>query len=460
MSASKAQDTSSNTDVVIIGAGIIGIASAYYLKKLSPKLQVTVIDQNPPMTYTSAQSGENYRNWWPHPVMRRFIERSISLMDDIARETHNRIHMNRSGYVLCTREQNISNLLEEISRSHHNEDNQNIRFYEETPIGSYQAPDMNDWQSVPEGIDVLSNKNIIQKYFPHFDKSLKNIIHIRKGGMLDSQQMASFMLEYFKSKGGKLIQGKVSGIDKKSNFTIHIDTEKNHLTSTRVINAAGPFVGEIAAQLDVELPITNVLQQKIAFKDIHHTIPRTQPFSIDLDELYLDWSEDEKQLLMEDEQLASWVQKQPGAVHSRPEGGLNGEWVKLGWAYNKVTSNPALQPELDPYFPDLVLRAASRLNPALKAYRTHLPKGALHYGGYYCMTEENFPLIGETSIEGFYINGAMSGFGTMAACASGELCARLITGESLPDEADKLSLQRYQKPSFINQLRSYNTGIL
>ena len=44
------------------------------------------------------------------------------------------------------------------------------------------------------------------------------------------------------------------------------------------------------------------------------------------------------------------------------------------------------------------------------------------------MTDVNWPLIGPMGPEGAFMNCAQSGFGTMAACASGELCATWVAG--------------------------------
>ena len=52
MSARKA-------DVAVIGAGIVGIACAYYLARSRPALRIVIVDQNSPMSLTSAASGEN-----------------------------------------------------------------------------------------------------------------------------------------------------------------------------------------------------------------------------------------------------------------------------------------------------------------------------------------------------------------------------------------------------------------
>ena len=56
-------------DIAVVGAGIVGIACAYSLALSERRPKVALIDPLAPMSLTSAASGENYRNWWPHPVM-------------------------------------------------------------------------------------------------------------------------------------------------------------------------------------------------------------------------------------------------------------------------------------------------------------------------------------------------------------------------------------------------------
>ena len=89
--------------VAVIGAGIVGISTAYYLVAHHDIRDVAIIDPGQPMGFTSAQSGENYRNWWPHPAMVDFADRSIDLMEEIARASDNRINLRRRGYALATR---------------------------------------------------------------------------------------------------------------------------------------------------------------------------------------------------------------------------------------------------------------------------------------------------------------------------------------------------------------------
>ena len=76
------------------------------------------------------------------------------------------------------------------------------------------------------------------------------------------------------------------------------------------------------------------------------------------------------------------------------------------------------------------------------------------------MTDENWPLIGPMGPEGAFMNCALSGFGTMAACAGGELCAAWTAGASLPGYARELSLRRYEDADLMARLSNSSRGVL
>lgn len=449
------------TDTLIIGAGSIGISVAYYLKKHDPSLDVAIVDCAQPMAFTSAQSGENYRNWWPNPLMRAFTDRSIDLMEEIALESNNILQMTRRGYVLATRQADIDNHLEELKYGYSGCPDNQIRMHASEHAPGYQPAESEYWQLAPNGVDVLTDKALIERCFPYFDKEIRSVIHIRRAGMISGQQLGQYMLQSFRAAGGIRLTGKVTRIDQNNGFCVHIDDGNTLVNAARIVNAAGPFVGEIAAMLDMDLPIENWLQQKIAFEDTKGAIARTMPFAIDLDPLHLDWSDDERQLLADDPDFSWLAGELPGAIHCRPEGGDRGTWLKLGWAYNSAAAPVSFTPEFDDQFPEIVLRGAARLNPALRTYYGQLPRSMVHYGGYYTLTKENWPLLGPTETDGFYLAGALSGFGSMAACASGDLVAKQILGLDLPGYAAMLSPLRYQNPAIAVQLQAQqNPGIL
>ena len=408
----------------MIGAGIAGIATAHYLATLHGRRSVVLIDARPPMSYTSAQSGDNYRNWWPHPVMSAFTNDSIDELDRLACDTDDVFHMTRGGYVLATRRDDISDLVDALQ--------------DDTDV------------------DVLTG-NAVQSSFPYLADDIRNVLHIRRGGSIDGQQLGTWMLEQFRSSGGRRVQGAVSAIDSTNTFRLRIHGADD-IEADMIVNAAGPFANKVAGMLGETLPVTPLIPTKVAFEDVRGAIARDMPFSIDLDEKQLDWTDEERALLAEDRDLRWLTDGMPGGTHCRPDGGARGTWVKLGWAYNEQTSEPqedlANEPLSDPQFPEIVMRGSAQFVPALRPYVDDPPTRYSHYGGYYTMTEENWPLIGPMDAPGAFMVAALSGFGSMAACAAGKLCAAWIAGADLPEYAQSLSRTRYGNDDLMCELRN------
>lgn len=457
----------SDVEILVVGAGIVGIAVAFYLCTKHKKASVLLVDSRQPMSFTSAQSGDNYRNWWPHPTMTAFTNHSIDLMEQIASSTSNVMNMTRRGYLLATRSNDIEDLVAELHVGYQDSASDSIRIHGATSNTKYLSPDSDQWESAPTGVDVLSNQELIRQTFPSLSKEVANVIHIRRGGDISGQQLGQYMLERIKEAGGKRVAASVRNIDTDRGFVVETDGRDGveQLRADILVNAAGPFAGDLAAMMGMELPIENIYQQKIAFEDVRKAIPRELPFSIDLDSFEFDWTDEERALLSEDAETAWLTEQLPGGTHCRPEGGDNGSWIKLGWAFNRDISKPqqdlANEPKVHPQYPEIVMRAAARLNPLLKLYAEDFPTRFSHYGGYYPMTQENWPLIGPLGTDGAFIAGALSGFGSMSACAAGALCAAWVSDSDLPDYATHLSVARYSDKSLMAELNSASSkGLL
>ncbi len=444
----------SATDVAIVGAGIIGLSVAYYLVKNHRLSAITLIDSRDPMSLTSAQSGENYRNWWPHPVMTAFTDRSIDLMEAIAGETGSRIAMTRRGYALVTRNPSPTGLIEDLHRGYGDKAASCIRLHELADAPSYRPARSACWKEAPAGVDVLRHPGLIRRVFPYFAGDVATVLHVRRAGSISGQQLGQFMLETVRAAGGRLLRGEIVAVEGSAPFRLAVQTSEGNqlLTADRLVNAAGPFFGEIAAMLGDSLPVRCVYQQKIAFEDREHAIARDMPFAIDLDGQTLPWTAEERLALADSPDTAALLAPMKGGIHCRPDGGDGGTWIKLGWAFNEQHADPHGDEPIDPQFPDLVLRAASRLHPGLARYIGHLPRGARHYGGYYTMTAENLPLIGPMRTPGAFMAGALSGYGTMAACAAGELAAAWISDGERPAYAASLSLARHADAKLMTEL--------
>ena len=96
--------SNSSASVVICGAGLAGISAAYYLAVEHGHQNVVIVEQGNPLSLTSDKSTEAYRNWWPGPdwAMTAFMNRSLDLLEGMARATDNRINLNRRGYLFAT----------------------------------------------------------------------------------------------------------------------------------------------------------------------------------------------------------------------------------------------------------------------------------------------------------------------------------------------------------------------
>jgi glycine/D-amino acid oxidase-like deaminating enzyme len=368
--------------------------------------------------------------------MTAFTNDSIDELDRLAAESDNVFNMTRGGYCLATRQSSVEGAIATI------------------------PADID--------VDVLADSKKIRKSFPALSTDIQNVIHIRRGGDISGQQLGQYLLQKFSAAGGKRLLGDVIQIDNESAYELTVDSEGESRTINAdiIVNAAGPFVNRIAGMLGHELPVKNIFQQKIAFEDHLGAIPRDMPFSIDLDAKQLNWSDEERSMLADDPDLAWLAKTLPGGTHCRPDGGPNGKWVKLGWAYNErvaeiAQEDLANESAIDPSFPEIVIRGAAAFLPALQSYVASSPTRFSHYGGYYTMTDENWPIIGPLDGHGAFVIGALSGFGSMAACAAGKLCAATICGDTLPNYAADLSLARRSNNELMSELEAaHSKGLL
>jgi glycine/D-amino acid oxidase-like deaminating enzyme len=452
---------SQSAEVVICGAGSAGVATAYYLAKHQGITNVLVVDRHPPLTQTSAKSGENYRNWWPTEVMVRFTNRSIDLMEELARASNNALNMDRRGYAYVTSDPEFIVDMHDYTHRYSQLGIGDIRTHGDTndnDTALYSPPACQGFEGQPDGADLLLSKQVIKTTFPHFSDDVQAVIHARRCGSISAQQLGMTMLEEARKLGIRELRAELVAIEQDHHGVKAVEviaaSGKDRVETRKFANAAGPFAPHVAAMLDIALPVFSVLQQKIVIQDHLGVVARDAPFTIFMDEQYLDWSEDERQLLQSEPEYQWLLDKFPGGLHIRPEGGKDSPWIKLGWAFNRTVEQPVWEPEGTPEFPDLVLHGASRLIPGLKQYIANIPKPVVRYAGYYTKTKENLPIIGPLGVEGAYIVGALSGFGTMVSCAAGELVAAWVAGSELPDYARQLSLARYDDPAYVASLDS------
>lgn len=409
-----------NNTIAICGAGIAGAATAYYLLKKQKKLDVILIDKNQALSFTTSKSGENFRDFWPQKPMTQFASHSIDLMKALKNEYgQDAFSMNFSGYDF-------------------------ISFDKNKPIFPTDSQEVFD-----NVIEEITKPETIRDQHPYLSKSVEKIVRIKNAGNIDVYVMGMLMIAEAKKLGLKMLTGEVTDIIKNtSDFQITLD-DKTKINANKIAIAAGPFIGNIAKMLNIQVPIENVLQQKFMVPDPKKVIPTDMPFSIYADSQSLDWSEEERAFFASEKKYEWLLDEFPGGLHIKPESGK----IKLGWAFNTRSAQPRWKPSTLELFPQVVLKGASRFIPQLMEYQKNIPTPIIQYAGYYTRTKENFPLIGPTEMPNVFLVGALAGYGTMGACAAGELCAKYILNETeLPDYSRYFHPLRYEDSELMNEI--------
>lgn len=448
-------------DVVICGAGVAGISAAYHLSVRHGIRNIILVDEGPPLSLTSDKSTECYRNFWPGPgnAMVSLMNRSIDIMENLACESGNIFHLTRRGYLYVTADPKKVSHFKRVAEESAALGAGPLRTHTGDPGNPpYFPPSESGFEDQPNGIDLILDQTIIQKYFPYLSGNIVAAVHARRCGWLSVQQLGMYMLDRAKEHGARLLSAKVIGVEINGNKVRAVRIRRNDSITTvstpNFVLAAGPMLKEVGRMLGVELPVFSELHLKMSFNDRLNALPRNAPMLIWTDPIILPWTEEERTVLSESEDTRKFLGELPSGVHTRPEGGPQSNILLGLWAYHIPPVEPTFPFSIDPRYPEMVLRGLATMIPGMKTYVERLPKSVID-GGYYTKTRENRPLIGKLPVEGVYIIGALSGFGVMAACGAGELLASHVTRNLLPHYAFSFALERYEDPGYKRLLEAW-----
>jgi sarcosine oxidase, subunit beta len=441
---------SRTANVVICGAGITGVAAAHFLSKSGVR-DILLVDERPPLSFTSDRSTECYRNWWPDPEMLALLNHSIDIMESLALESGNVFRMNRRGYLYVTGDENKVPGMQAASARITSLGAGPLRVHT-SGSSSYEPARETGFQDSPNGADLLIGQELIHKYYPYLTEQAVAALHVRRAGWLSAQQLGMYLLEAARARGVQFESARVTGVDVTNGHVSGVMLSSGERVATPIfINAAGPYLKEAGRLLGVDLPIHTELHLKAAIKDSLAVVQRDAPLLIWDDAQLLPWEMDEQEALAEDESTRWLTESFPPGAHIRPDGSGENQTILMLWDYQARTMDPAWPPRLDDQYPEIALRGLAAMLPRMKEYFARMPRPQLD-GGYYTRTPENRPLVGPMCVDGAYLTGAVSGYGIMSACGVGELLAAHITGTNLPAYAPAFSLERYDDPEYQNKL--------
>ena len=453
-----------STDILICGAGIAGIASAYHLAVRHGVKNILLVDERAPLSLTSDKSTECYRNWWPGPgdAMVGLMNRSIDIMEELAEEGGNIFHLNRRGYLYLTADPEKIPAFERAAQEPSELGAGPLRVYR-SPADDhhYISAPAEGYKDLPTGADLFLDPALIQKHYPYLPDTVLAALHARRAGWFSAQQLGMYMLDQARARGVEFVNAAVTGIETSRGRINSVRlSDGSTISAPHFVNAAGPFVKEVGQMLGVDIPVFTELHLKVSFRDPLGVVPRAAPLLIWTDPQNLPWSEIERDFLAKEADTRWLLEEMPAGAHTRPEGGVDSDIMLLLWEYKHhqvhPTSRAVVPPPLDEMYPEIALRGMAALLPRFEEYFTRMPQPMLD-GGYYTKTQENRPLIGPLPVEGAYLIGALSGYGLMSACGAGELLAAHITGSELPSYASAFSLDRYQDPKYQKLLENWES---
>jgi glycine/D-amino acid oxidase-like deaminating enzyme len=458
--------------VVVCGAGVAGLATAWHLAVRRGVADVVIVDDQPPLTVTSDKSTECYRNWWPDRPMVELMNRSIELLDELAEATGNAFALNRNGYLFATATREGAAALEREARAVAAAGAGPLRVRRggslEPGAAAWAEPHWDRPRASAEGADLFLDAAEIRRRFPVLAPDTLAALHTRRCGWLSAQQLGMLLLEQARAAGARLVAGRVVGVELADGAVAAVRVARGagapveRIATPAFVDAAGPWAGEVARLVGVELPLFHELHCKVTFDDERGVLPRELPLVCWRDAVTVDWSPEEREGLAEDPATRALVGVLPAGVHFRPEGGRDSRAAILLWNYRSDPVEPRFPIRPDPLHFQVVLRGVARAAPAFAVY---LAGGRVPYvdGGYYTKTRENRPLIGPLDPEGArgaFLVGALSGFGIMAAPAAGELAAAYLAGDPVPEWAGAFRLERYDDPAYRAALLASASGQL
>jgi sarcosine oxidase subunit beta len=199
----------------------------------------------------------------------------------------------------------------------------------------------------------------------------------------------------------------VTGIAADARGVTGVETSRGFLSSRTVVNAAGPWAGQVARLAGVDLPV----------HPLRRMLVPTEPFD-------------------RVSHLSPMVVDMTTGFHYRPEG----RGLLLAW--NDPSETPGFKLNFDYAFVEKVLTRGVLRLPCLELAEVN-PKRA--WAGLYEMTPDHHAVLGAVKqLPGFFLANGFSGHGVMHSPATGRIMADLILrGQSDLVDADLLGFDRF-----------------
>ena len=372
-------------DVVIVGGGIIGASIAYHLTKKGVR-DVLVLERDRLGSGSTGKNAGGIRLQFSSEINVRLSQRSLPHIERFADEIGADPHFHQVGYLfLITEDRDVA----PFERS--------LAMWSKLGIPARRV-------TAAEAKALFPQARTDDVRFGTF---------CAKDGYADPSSMLNGYVARAREAGVTFVEDAgVVAISCTNGRVAGVRTTAEEIGARTVVNAAGPWAGEVAKLAGLDLPI----------QPLRRHIFVTEPVA------------------GLDEDFPLTIEFATGLYAHRESGG-----VLLGMA------DPNEKPAFDDgvnwdFMPTVVERALARF-PILE--RTSIKTG---WAGLYEDTPDKHPILGKVdAIEGFINAAGFSGHGIMHAPATGELMAELIVDGRTSLDISALSLSRFKTGQLVRE---------
>jgi sarcosine oxidase subunit beta len=380
----EAGELPTSADVVIVGGGIVGCATAFYATEVG--LEAVVLEKGDGLgTLTTAASEECFRAQFDEPENVAMMRESIAVFEgfgDVVRLPGYEIGLRQQGYLFLTAKADAVELLRQrVARQH--------------------AMGLDD-------VEFLTGEET-RRRFPFVGSKVLAATYRAKDGWLAAHELVHGFAKG--SAAHFVLRTKATGIAVDAQGVSGVHTARGTIDTRCVVVAAGPFSAAVADYVGVSLPLTLLRRQKVILGNVFG-VPPDAPMTIDADT----------------------------GVYWRPEAG----GAALGWALPEPPGEPLDRVPTDWTFPAVALDGAARLVPLWNDVAETLTRENVFLSaGQYTCTPDHKPIIGPCDqVPGLYLNVGFSGHGIMASPGAARLLVDLIVNPA-PRTENAFRLDRF-----------------
>jgi sarcosine oxidase subunit beta len=368
-------------DLVIIGGGIVGAATAFFAARAG--LRAVVLERRPALcTLTTPVSTGAFRAQFDNPQEIALVRESITLFERFAEVTGllgYDLDLRQQGYLwLTTTEEGVARQRALVQLQH-----------------SWGLSDV-EWLSGSEA----------RARFPYLSEDVLGARFRQGDGWLDVRLLTMGYAMAAANGGAVFVVGsEATGFDLGGGRVRGVTTPVGTIATERAVIAAGPFSAEVAGLAGLEVPLSLVRRQKMVMPEVAE-VPPGAPMTID-EETGSHWRPAMRGAYL--------LRTSPGVPPGPP---LEDVPVSADFAFGLLDPQSA--------------HSVARISPF---WRDVWARQTAHWflqAGQYAYTPDHRPFLGPTPIEGLYLNCGYSGHGIMASGGGSRLMVDTMTGAVLP----------------------------